>query len=47
MTRARCPEGSLDTVIAGLIGGVRAYRIIGTTLVLEVDGGGSLTWEGS
>jgi heat shock protein HslJ len=45
MTRARCPEGSLDQVIAGMMGGVRTYRIIGETLVLEIDGGGSLTWR--
>jgi heat shock protein HslJ len=46
MTRARCPEGSLDQVIVGMIGGVRTYILIGGKLILEVDGGGSLTWEG-
>jgi heat shock protein HslJ len=45
MTRARCPEGALDQVIAGMIGGVRTYRIVGKALVMEIDGGGSLTWR--
>lgn len=46
MTRARCPDGSLDQVIAGMIGGVRTYMMVGGKLIMEVDGGGSLTWEG-
>ena len=46
MTRARCPDGSLDQVVAGMIGGVRTYMMIGGKLIMEVDGGGSLTWEG-
>lgn len=46
MTRALCPEGSLDTRIAQQMGFVRTYVIQGDRLSLNMMAdGGNLVWE--
>jgi heat shock protein HslJ len=43
MTRAMCPPGSFDTRIAGELGDVRSYALVGDRLTLEREGG-SIVW---
>jgi para-nitrobenzyl esterase len=44
MTRAMCPPGSFDTRIAGELGEVRSYALVGDRLTLTREGGGSIVW---
>lgn len=44
MTRAMCPPGSFDTRIAGELGEVRTYELVGDRLTLNRTGGGAIVW---
>jgi heat shock protein HslJ len=44
MTRAMCPEGSLDTRIAKELEDVRSYSIEGSRLTLVLAAGGTQVW---
>ncbi|MEO8529592.1 MAG: META domain-containing protein [Deltaproteobacteria bacterium] len=45
MTRAKCPEGSLDMVLVGQLGAVESYSVAKGELTLGLSNGGRLVWK--